>query len=354
MVELHCAAGYLVYFVGFSTCFPYLGGLPPELATPRLSAPRKHVPAGSVGHRRRAGRRLPARLARRLAADRPHAAAPLRPVSRAAGAAAHGRPRALRRLPEAPPVSRIRVVSPGMQTTVQDLGRFGWAHFGVSASGAADALALRAGNLLVGNAENAAGAGNDAGGRRVRVRIRRRDRAHRLGFRRRPAAVDRRRDPRRPDRALWRHEHRRALLPGRARRHRRSEGDGQRVGSHRDRRGRTAVAQGRHAAGRRCRGPQTATGGAPVPEYVRGGLLRVTAGPQADWFAGELLAAPYTVTEESNRMGLRLAVRPFRALPATCSPKAWRWARSRCRPTASPSSSSWNTRPPAAIPSRPT
>ncbi|MBZ5723414.1 MAG: 5-oxoprolinase subunit PxpB [Acidobacteriia bacterium] len=48
VVELHAAAAYLVYFVGFSTCFPYLGGLPPELATPRLAAPRKHVPEGSV------------------------------------------------------------------------------------------------------------------------------------------------------------------------------------------------------------------------------------------------------------------------------------------------------------------
>ena len=48
VVELHAAAEYLVYFVGFSTCFPYLGGLPTELATPRLAAPRKHVPAGSV------------------------------------------------------------------------------------------------------------------------------------------------------------------------------------------------------------------------------------------------------------------------------------------------------------------
>jgi len=48
VVELFAAAEYLVYFVGFSTCFPYLGGLPPELATPRLSAPRKHVPEGSV------------------------------------------------------------------------------------------------------------------------------------------------------------------------------------------------------------------------------------------------------------------------------------------------------------------
>ena len=54
-------------------------------------------------------------------------------------------------------MNQVRVIAPGMESSIQDLGRFGWAHFGVSASGAADALALRAGNLLVGNAENAAG-----------------------------------------------------------------------------------------------------------------------------------------------------------------------------------------------------
>src|SRR4051812_7157323 len=48
VIALHSAAPYLVYFVGFATCFPYLGGLPPELATPRLPAPRKQVPVGSV------------------------------------------------------------------------------------------------------------------------------------------------------------------------------------------------------------------------------------------------------------------------------------------------------------------
>jgi KipI family sensor histidine kinase inhibitor len=48
VVERFTAAVYEVYFVGFSTCFPYLGGLPADLATPRLSAPRKHVPEGSV------------------------------------------------------------------------------------------------------------------------------------------------------------------------------------------------------------------------------------------------------------------------------------------------------------------
>jgi KipI family sensor histidine kinase inhibitor len=48
VVEQFTAAVFEVYFVGFATCFPYLGGLPAELATPRLSAPRTHVPAGSV------------------------------------------------------------------------------------------------------------------------------------------------------------------------------------------------------------------------------------------------------------------------------------------------------------------
>jgi biotin-dependent carboxylase-like uncharacterized protein len=50
----------------------------------------------------------------------------------------------------------IHVESPGLFTTVQDLGRPGHAHIGVSASGACDPLSLRLGNRLVGNPENAA------------------------------------------------------------------------------------------------------------------------------------------------------------------------------------------------------
>ena len=50
----------------------------------------------------------------------------------------------------------ITVIKPGLQTTVQDLGRNGFAHFGISASGAADSFSLRIGNLLVGNNESAA------------------------------------------------------------------------------------------------------------------------------------------------------------------------------------------------------
>jgi antagonist of KipI len=51
----------------------------------------------------------------------------------------------------------IQMQEPGLFTTVQDLGREGFGPLGVSASGAADAISLRLGNLLVGNAESAAG-----------------------------------------------------------------------------------------------------------------------------------------------------------------------------------------------------
>jgi antagonist of KipI len=51
----------------------------------------------------------------------------------------------------------LRVIDPGPFTTIQDLGRFGYGRFGVPASGAMDSFALRAANLLVGNAVTEAG-----------------------------------------------------------------------------------------------------------------------------------------------------------------------------------------------------
>jgi biotin-dependent carboxylase-like uncharacterized protein len=44
----------------------------------------------------------------------------------------------------------------------------------------------------------------------------------------------------------------------------------------------------------------------PVQPPAASGAIRVTAGPQAEAFAGELYTSNYTVSEESNRMGLRL------------------------------------------------
>ena len=45
----------------------------------------------------------------------------------------------------------LRIVAPGLMTTVQDLGRPGYQHLGVPVSGALDHVSLRAANLLVGN-----------------------------------------------------------------------------------------------------------------------------------------------------------------------------------------------------------
>jgi antagonist of KipI len=53
-------------------------------------------------------------------------------------------------------VNAIEVQDPGLLTTVQDLGREGFGPLGVSPSGAADAVSLRLGNRLVGNGEDAA------------------------------------------------------------------------------------------------------------------------------------------------------------------------------------------------------
>ncbi len=49
VVELHASIDYVVWFLGFQPGFPYLGGLPQALATPRRAEPRVSVPAGSVG-----------------------------------------------------------------------------------------------------------------------------------------------------------------------------------------------------------------------------------------------------------------------------------------------------------------
>lgn len=50
----------------------------------------------------------------------------------------------------------VKVIKPGLLTTVQDLGRPGYFHLGIPIGGAMDRLALRAGNMLVGNDESAA------------------------------------------------------------------------------------------------------------------------------------------------------------------------------------------------------
>ncbi|MCU4120896.1 5-oxoprolinase subunit PxpB [Variovorax sp. N23] len=49
VVRRHAAGEYVVYLLGFLPGFAFMGGLAPELATPRRAEPRVAVPARSVG-----------------------------------------------------------------------------------------------------------------------------------------------------------------------------------------------------------------------------------------------------------------------------------------------------------------
>lgn len=49
VIQIHTERTYLVYFLGFSPGFPFLGGLSERIVTPRLENPRTRITAGSVG-----------------------------------------------------------------------------------------------------------------------------------------------------------------------------------------------------------------------------------------------------------------------------------------------------------------
>ena len=49
VIRIHSTPAYLIYMVGFTPGFPFLGGLDERLHTPRLETPRLSVPRGSVG-----------------------------------------------------------------------------------------------------------------------------------------------------------------------------------------------------------------------------------------------------------------------------------------------------------------
>ena len=203
-------------------------------------------------------------------------------------------------------MSRIHVLAPGFLTTVQDLGRFGYAHFGISASGAADPLALRTGNLLVGNAENAPAlemtltGGEFAFDGTAVISLTGSDFASSL--------------------PMWQPVEIRSggivsfgparsgarcylsvrggldvpLVMGSASVHVMTG-----VGGRPLRRGDVLP-----IGDRAVRRPRKPALGAPAHHGTA--CLRTTAGPQERWFGDELYAAGYRVKEESNRMGIRL------------------------------------------------
>jgi len=176
VIELHSSRDYLIYMLGFTPGFPYLGGMTEKIAAPRLENPRLRIPAGSVGIAGRqtgvypvdspGGWRLIGRTPLRL--YEPGAVPPVllragnsvrfRPID----AVEYDRLAAESRLSEtteipAPvgcPLCDVR--SGGLLTTVQDLGRYGYQQYGVPTAGAMDEFSLRIANWLVGNPENAA------------------------------------------------------------------------------------------------------------------------------------------------------------------------------------------------------
>lgn len=177
-IALHAGAEYLVHAIGFAPGFPYLGGLPPKLATPRRATPRSRVPAGSVGIGGAQTGIYPLEIPGgwNLIGRTPLSlfdAARVEPALLRAGDKVRFRAigreefessrdtvaadRARQEAPASPDaVAGIEVVRAGMFTTVQDLGRRGHRASGVPLSGAADPFAARLANLLVGNPENAA------------------------------------------------------------------------------------------------------------------------------------------------------------------------------------------------------
>lgn len=49
VIRIHSEAEYLIYMLGFTPGFSYMGGMDERIATPRLKSPRVLIPAGSVG-----------------------------------------------------------------------------------------------------------------------------------------------------------------------------------------------------------------------------------------------------------------------------------------------------------------
>ncbi len=179
VIDLHSETVYLVYMLGFSPGWPYLGVLPPALRLPRRSTPRTRVPAGSVAiadaltgiypQETPGGWHLIGRTLLRLFDPARSPACLLRPGDRVRfvplrDAAAETFPREGAMIPGSsrragtPRRPTFEVLEPGLMSTVQDLGRPGWRRFGIPLSGALDRAALRAANAAAGNFPAAPGA----------------------------------------------------------------------------------------------------------------------------------------------------------------------------------------------------
>ncbi len=186
VAERLCRAELMVAFLGFSPGFPYLVGLPPELASvSRRSTPRPSVPAGSVAvaggfasvypTATPGGWRLLGRTSLRLFdPDRPPYAR-LRP-----GDTVRFVPATADRLPAEPapampllpsPPAEVEVIEPGLLSLIEDRGRRTSGGLGVPRAGPADPDAMRLANRLVGNPDDTAVVEVTAAGPTLRIAV---------------------------------------------------------------------------------------------------------------------------------------------------------------------------------------
>jgi KipI family sensor histidine kinase inhibitor len=185
VIAAHTGQVWTVAFGGFAPGFGYMVGENQALEVPRRSSPRTAVPAGSVAlagnysavypRKSPGGWQLIGRTAAHmwdLNREQPALAAPgdrvqfraVRELVEVAGPAIEDAA-----TQEALPQSGLRILSPGLQSLIQDLGRPGLAGLGVSSAGALDRSSLRRANRIVGNQPSAAVVETVAGGLRVQA-----------------------------------------------------------------------------------------------------------------------------------------------------------------------------------------
>ena len=222
----------------------------------------------------------------------------------------------------------ITVRKPGLQSTIQDLGRPGYASLGVSSAGAMDRAALRRANRLVGNAEDAAGIELLFGGLELEALT---DQVLAVTGAAVPLEVTPAQDAAKGTTAV---RHPECGVPFAL-----LEGERLTVGNPtaglRSYVGVRGGIGGPEALGSRSTdsmsglGPEPLQAGtvlpvlapkqgsivghpetSPLPDQAGATVLRVVPGPRQDWFSSQtlqdFLAQDWTVTPQSNRIGLRL------------------------------------------------
>ena len=179
IVDIHSGRDYRVYMMGFLPGFVYLGGMDERIAYPRLKKPRLRIDAGAVGIAggqtgiypsvSPGGWRIIGNTPVRMfdpAADPPTPIEPgdlvrFQPISVDEWYDIRHREmkkeRQRKEAQSAPQGAfRLKVLSAGPLSTVQDGGRFGSQASGMTESGAMDRASYRLANALLGNGGNAA------------------------------------------------------------------------------------------------------------------------------------------------------------------------------------------------------